>query len=458
MMEQSREYSTDAIERAQELMRETRELLERREFDSALAIFSELHPADQADVLSELDDEQQQELLKTLAPQDSARILDHMEPAEAAEVFGAVDSATLSDILDEARPDVAADLLIQLPEEQSQAAMQGMEEAEDVTPLLEYPPESAGGIMTPEYIFARDDMTAAIALDNVRIHGQRAEDMASLVVVDEGGKLVGGLSVVRLAVARPNAIVGDIMEPEVVYVAPETDQEECARLIERYDLSYLPVVDGERRMIGVILVQDVVDVLKEEATEDMYRMTGIGGERLFGSMFGSVRRRLPWLYLNLATTLLAAGVISLFESTIKQVLALAVFLPVVAGQGGIGGTQTLTLVIRGIALGDVPERRAFRLLSREIFLGVVHGVLLGVVIGLIAFLWKGVWMLGVVLGVAMLGNMIIAGLAGAATPLMLRLFGLDPALGSAVIVTTITDVIGFLLFLGIAAALITYLV
>ena len=211
-------------------------------------------------------------------------------------------------------------------------------------------------------------------------------------------------------------------------------------------------------MIGVILVQDVVDVLKEEATEDMYRMTGIGGERLFGPMFGSVRRRLPWLYLNLATTLLAAGVISLFESTIKQVLALAVFLPVVAGQGGIGGTQTLTLVIRGIALGDVPERRAFRLLSREIFLGVVHGVLLGVVIGLIAFLWKGVWMLGVVLGVAMLGNMIIAGLAGAATPLMLRLFGLDPALGSAVIVTTITDVIGFLLFLGIAAALITYLV
>lgn len=439
-------------------MRETRELLGRREFDSAFAIFSELHPADQADVLSELDDEEQQALLKALAPQDSAKILDQMEPAEAAEVFGGVDSATLSDILDEARPDVAADLLNQLPEEQSQAAMEGMGEAQDVTPLLEYPPESAGGIMTPEYISARDDMTAAIALDSVRILGDRVEDMGYLVIVDQAGKLVGSLSVVRLAIARPNIIVRDIMDPEVAYVTLETDQEECARLMERYDLNYLPVVDGERRMIGVILVQDVVDVLKEEATEDMYRMTGIGGERLFGPMFGSVRRRLPWLYLNLATTLLAAGVISLFESTIAKVLALVVFLPVVAGQGGIGGTQTLTLVIRGIALGDVPERRAFKLLSREIILGVIHGILLGVIIGAIAYLWKGNWMLGVVLGAAMVGNMIVAGLAGAATPLVLRLFGLDPALGSAVIVTTITDVIGFLLFLGIAAALITYLV
>lgn len=456
-MEQSRERQTDAIEQAQERMDQFREHLDSQEIDQALEVFGDLHPADQAELLTELGEEQQRYLLKTLSPQISAKILDQMEPEDAADVFGGVDSPVLSDILDEARPDVAADFLGQLPQEQFQAAMEGMEEAEDVTPLLEYPSDSAGGIMTPEYVSVRDNMSAAIALDSVRIFGPMVEGMGYIVIVDETGKLVGSLSIARLALARPTVIVRDIMDPEIAHVTTKTDQEECAHIMERYDLSYLPVVDNGF-MVGVILVQDVVDVLEQEATEDMYRMTGIGGERLFGPLYGSVGRRLPWLSLNLATTLVAALVISLFESTIARVVTLAVFLPVVAGQGGIAGTQTLTLVIRGIALGDVPERRAFRILSREIFLGVVHGVLLGLVIGLVAFLWKGNWTLGVVLGTAMLGNMIVAGLAGAATPLMLRLFGLDPALGAAVIVTTITDVIGFLLFLGIAAALISYLV
>ena len=278
-----------------------------------------------------------------------------------------------------------------------------------------------------------------------------------ILISDAEGKLVGSLSVARLALARPSSMVRDIMEPDVVSVAASTDQEECARLMERYDLNYLPVVDQERRLIGVILVEDVVDVLDEEATEDMYRMTGIGGERLFGPLPSSIRRRLPWLYLNLGTTILAALVINMFESTIEKVVVLAVFLPVVAGQGGIGGTQTLTLVIRSIALGDVPERRAFGLLARELFLGLIHGILLGVAIGLLAYAWKGNWMLGIVLGVAMVGNMAVAGLMGAATPLMLRLCRLDPALGSAVVVTTITDVVGFLLFLGIATSLISFL-
>ena len=228
-------------------------------------------------------------------------------------------------------------------------------------------------------------------------------------------------------------------------------------LMERYDLRQLPVVDEERRLTGVILVEDVVDVLEDEATEDLYNMTGMGGERLFGPLQRSIRHRLPWLYLNLGTTILAALVINLFESTIEKVIALAVFLPVIAGQGGIGGTQTLTLVIRGMTLGQVPQRRGVRLLARELLLGLIHGILLGVVIGLVVFIWKGNPMLGVVLGVAMVGNMFVAGLAGAATPLVLRLFGLDPALGSAVIVTTITDVVGFSLFLGIAAALVSFL-
>jgi magnesium transporter len=248
------------------------------------------------------------------------------------------------------------------------------------------------------------------------------------------------------------------MNQEVVSVAAETDQEECARLMERYDLKNLPVVDENRRLLGVILVDDLVDVLADEATEDMYRMARIGRERLFGPLQTSIRRRLPWLFLNLGTAILAALVISLFESTIAKVVALAVFLPVIAGQGGIGGTQTLTLMIRSIAVGDLPEKQASRLLVRELLLGIIHGVLLGLAVGLLAFVWKGPFMLGVVVGVAMLGNMVVAGLAGGAVPLALRVLRLDPALGSAVIVTTITDVVGFFLFLGIAALLVNSLV
>ena len=332
-----------------------------------------------------------------------------------------------------------------------------MEQGEGVTALLEYTDESAGGIMTPRYVSVRDDMTAAIALDTVRILGPEAEDIGSVIIVDSDGKLVGSLSLVRLALARPTMPVRDIMDTQVVTVATGTDQEDCALLMERYDLRHLPVVDEKRRLVGVISVDDLVDVLEKEATEDMYKMTGLGKERLLEPLDRSIRNRLPWLYLNLATTILAALVINLFESTIARVVTLAVFLPVVAGQGGIVGTQTLTLVTRSIAVGNIPERRARRLIARELALGIIHGVLLGLVIGLLAWAWKGNWMLGLVLGLAMLGNTAIAGLAGASTPLALRLLGLDPALGSAVILTTITDVAGFLLFLGIATALVEFL-
>lgn len=447
----------ETIEQAQQLMGQVIEYLESRQLESAREVFSSLHPADQAELLAELEPGQQQGLLTALGVEESADILEQMEPETAAEVFGDMATPALSDILDEARPEVAADFLKQLPVEQSQQALEGMEESEDVAPLLDYTDESAGGIMTPRYISVRDDMTAAIALDSVRILGPEAEDIGSIVIVDSEGKLVGSLSLVRLALARPATLVSEIMEPQIVSVATGTDQEECARLMERYDLSYLPVVDEERRLVGVILVGDLVDVLSEEATEDMAKMTGIARESLFGPLGGSIRNRLPWLYLNLATTLIAALVVSLFESTIGKVVALAVFLPVVAGQGGIVGTQTLTLVVRSIATGDIPERRVSQLVARELALGFIHGILLGLIVGLLAWAWKGNYMLGVVLGLAMVGNTAVAGLAGASTPLVLRLFGLDPALAAAVIVTTITDVVGFLLFLGIAAALISYL-
>ncbi len=456
-MEQPRDSIPDALGHERGLMARVLELLEGPQPQSALPLLLEVHPADQAQLLSEIDLARRQALLDLLQPGEAALVLEQMHPEEAAEAVEEMRPGTLSAILDEAGPDVAADILKRLPEEQSLQTLQGMGEVEDVTPLLEYADDTAGGIMTTEYVSVRTDTTAAIALDILRVRAEGVDDVGSLLVVDNSRRLVGSLGVTRLALARPTLLVADIMDPEVRHVAPDTDQEECASLAERYDLSYLPVVDEERRLLGVILVQDLVDVIEEEATEDMYHMARIGPERLFGSPLGSVRRRLPWLYLNLATTILAALVINFFESTVARVVALAMFLPVVAGQGGIGGTQTLTLVIRGIALGDLPGRRALSLLGRELVLGLIHGVLLGAVIGVVAFLWKGNGMLGVVVGLAVGANMVIAGMVGAATPLLLRALRMDPALGAAVVVTTVADVVGFLIFLGIAASLISTL-
>ena len=332
-----------------------------------------------------------------------------------------------------------------------------MEEARDVIPLLAYPDDSAGGLMTPDYLVLAEDITAASALDSLRLRSAEAEPTTYVLVVDRAGKLTGRLSVVHLALARPSAAVKDIAEADVLSVTAETDQEDCARLMHRYDLGQLAVVDAGGKLLGVILSDDLVDVVVEEATEDMYRMAGVGGETLFGPLLGSIRRRLPWLYLNLGTVSLAALVIGVFESTIAKVVALAVFLPIVPGQGGMGGIQTLTLVVRGMALGEIPGRRGLRLVGRELLLGAVHGLVLGIGVGLIAYVWKGNTMLGVVLGLAMIGNMLIAGLAGAGVPLLLRSLRMDPAVSSAVFITTFTDVMGLLLFLGLATLLIGYL-
>jgi magnesium transporter len=333
-----------------------------------------------------------------------------------------------------------------------------MLESEEVAPLLAYSDDTAGGIMTPEVLSVGEDMTAAAALDVLRLNEAQVEDAGAIFVVGDGDRLTGALRVVRLALARQNAWVRDIMTTDIISVPAEMDQEECARLIERYDLAELPVVDEAGRLIGVILAEDAADVAEEEATEDMYRIAGLGDERLRGALSASVRSRFPWLVVNLLTTFLAALVISFFESTIVKVVALAVFLPVVAGQGGIAGTQTLTLAVRSMALGELSGRRGRRLLVREVTLGLLHGLLLGIAVGIVAFVWKGNFFLGLVLGIAMLGNMVIAGVMGAGAPLLLRRLGLDPAVAAAVVVTTITDVVGFLLFLGLAAALVNLLV
>ncbi len=450
---QLEEQVTAPEEMVQDFVLQLGRLIEAHDIGEALARFRQLHRVDQGEALTSLADGFQLPLLDGLSPAETADILEEMDPEAAAGIFQELETAKLAKILDQARPDAAADLLRFFSSEALETTIHEMITADEVAPLLPYRTDSAGRLMTLGYPVVRETSTTPNALDQLRLLGTEADNINSILVVDEEHRLVGSLSIARLALARPTSRVGDLADRDIITVTAEHDQEECARLMERYNLSQLPVVDDEGQLTGVILAQDIVDVVEEEATEDMYRMAGVAGERVMGSLTNSLRRRLPWLYLNLATVMLAALMISIFESTIASVAALAVFLPVVAGQGGIGGTQTVTLVVRSMALGEVPRHLGLRLLVREVSLGLINGGLLGVVVGLAAYAWKGSGTLGIVLGVAMLGNMLVAGLAGAGVPLLLRRLRMDPAVSSSVFVTTFTDVIGFVLFLGLAAVL-----
>ena len=442
----------------QGLVQELQRLLESGQRPEALERFGGLHPVDQGEVLDGLPRDIQQSLIADLDHSVLADILEYLEPEESAELVGGREPADLAQVLDLTDADVAVDLLQHISEDKQQETLKAMIDSAEVSELLQYQDDTAGGLMTPDYPVVLETTTTPNALDQLRLLGPDAEDINSVLVVDTEHRLVGSLSVTRLALARANMVVGDIMDREINSVVAATDQEECARVMQRYNLNLLPVVDGEGRLAGVVLAEDLMDVVAEEATEDMFRIASVGGERIAGPLTNSLRRRLPWLYINLATAFLAAVMVSLFEDTITKVVALAVFLPVVASQGGIGGTQTVTLVVRSMALGEVPRRLGLRLLARELALGLIHGVALGIVVGFVAYLWKGNFTLGLVLGLAMLGNMLVAGMFGAGVPLLLRHLKMDPAVSSAVFVTTFTDVIGFVLFLGLAAAFIDHLV
>ena len=413
-----------------------------------------LHPADQADVVLDITGEEREVLLEAMDAVSIAAMLEELEPEDAAAVAQLLSADGMADALDELAPDVAADILHALPAKQAQAALADMEKADEVIRLLQYPDETAGGLMSRAAASVRTDATAEMALDLLRLAAEERAGQNMVFVVDDANRPLGYVSIKGIALARARTPVAELMRPLQASVSTGADQEECARLVDRYDLSELVVTDDGGRLVGVIDAEDLRDVAVAEASEDMFRMAGMGNERPLTSFRRSVRSRAPWLTLNLVTTFVAAAVISMFESTIARVAVLAVFLPVVAGQGGIGGTQTLTLVVRSMALGELGARRGRRMLTREAGLGVFNGAYLGALVALVSTLWQGSPLLGLVLGLAMFGNMVVAGVVGAGVPLVLRRLGQDPAVSAAVVVTTATDVMGFLLFLGFASLVI----
>lgn len=438
-------------------------LLERNLIEETITRFSRLRSRDQADVIVRLSPDLQSLLLEQLTPQNVAVIIEELEPEEAVELSQDLEPDQLSQVLDATSPDVAADVLRGVPEDISFRTLERMEEAEEVAPLLEYEDDDAGGIMTPEFVALSDAMTVTQAMQFVRRWAEGVtpapEVISYLFVVDRANVLKGGLNLSQLVLARPLQHLSLLMDTDIISVSTETDQEQCARLMERYDIRSLPVVDDEGKLVGIVQVEEVIDVFEEEATEDMYRMIGVREtEEALGPFWRSVRNRLPWLCVNLGTAMFAGFIVSLFESTMARAAVLAIFLPVIAGQGGIAGTQTLTLIVRSIALGHVSSGNTRQLLFKEIGLGLVHGAALGALVGVIAFIWKGSEYLALVVALAMASNLIVAGVSGVLVPLGFKALRIDPALASAVAVTTMTDVVGFLVYLSLAALAISLIV
>ncbi len=441
-----------------ELARNIARALREGKPSEAVQALEGLHPADQATVFRELDRAEQDLLINLLSPDELGAILEYMPEDDRLEVAGRIELGTLSRVLDEVDSDVAADVLHELSPTEAEQVLGQMKERAEVERLLPYADTSAGGLMMPVPIVLRPWMTAEDAINLLRREKPDTDIVYYLFVVDENDRLVGVVSLRQLVIADPDTLIGQIMDPQVIHVGPDTDQEEVARLMEHYDLLALPVVDRDRRLLGMVLIEDVVDVIEEEATEDMFRMVGLSEEeRALGPVSESVRLRLPWLIVNLYTAFLAGWVVSLFEESIAKVAILAAIMPVISGQGGNDGIQTITVIIRSLALGEIGVQDVFRLLRKQILIALANGVVIGGLTGLTVALWKGNVALAVVAAVAMVLNMVVAGIFGVIIPVALKLLRRDPAQASGVILTTFTDVCGFFIFLGLATLLLNWI-
>jgi magnesium transporter len=427
----------------------------------AESLLERVHPVDLSPILADLTPDEIRTVIDMLFKQRrAATLLRELPPELLPEIYDAITDRRLAEVLARLEIDDMLELVGSIPEERRDGVKQLLPRSkrDELRHAELYPPDSAGRVMTTNFLALDEKMTAQEAIDSIRAAEHGSDTTLYLYVVDELRHLLGVVPIRRLVAAPPDTPCSELMIREAISTPAEADQEEVARLVARYDLLAIPVTDVDGCMLGIITVDDVIDVITEEATEDMYHLAGLSEEdRVFTSARVSVRKRLPWMLLNLATAFTAGAVIGLFENTLEQLVSLAVFLPVVAGVAGNGGIQALTVITRAIALGEIEFSSGLRVVGKEIQVGLVVGVAAGLLSGLIAYLWHGNPMVGLVLLLAMMITMTVAGLLGAGIPLILKSLGQDPALGSGVLLTFCTDAIGFLSFLGIATLLISRL-
>ena len=423
-----------------------------REFD-IIDLFSSLHPADIADLIDNLEEQEKIQLFSLLDVEKASDVIPELSDISREQILEDISDKKLTEIIDEMDSDDAADVIAELSEDQARTVLDGIEpdESRGLKNLLKYEEDTAGGIMQSELVSVHSNATINNALSAVVQASDEIENVYNVFVVNRDEKFVGAIPLQRLITSKRNSPVIEAIDKAIPSVNVDVDQEEVARMFEKYDLVDLPVVDSNNKLLGRITVDDIVDVMEEETSEDIYRIAGLDeDDNIFNDPGESIKKRLPWLYLNLLTALASALVIGFFENTIQMVIALAVFMPVVAAIGGNAGSQTLTLIVRGMALGEVTFENSKKALYNQIVVGIFNGVAVGVVIGVIAYLWKGMPVLGLVLGLAMIINVFAGTLIGTLIPLSLKWLKADPALGSHIFVTAFTDAFGFFAFLGLA--------
>jgi magnesium transporter len=431
------------------------ELVRRGELGLFTRRAHDFEPADLAEVLTALDEKERVSVVQALPPELSSQALAEMpEEAHAEETLAALDPDLAAEIVDELDDDDAADILGELDPKRQEQILSAVEDRSEVDQLLRYHEETAGGLMTTHMVTVTDTATAEQALEEIRRQAEEVEDFYQVFVVDSENHLVGTLPLKDLVISRPERPIRAFMTDADIFVTPDLDQEEVARLMARYNLPSVPVVDERGHLLGRVTFDDVIDVVEAETTEDLLKFGGVSpDEELAAGWRSSVRSRLPWLSVNLLTAFLAGGVVYSFQHTIQRTLALAVWMPIIAGMGGNAGTQALAVTVRRLALGLLPVKVFTRVVGKEILVGIINGLAIGLVVGIVAAYMGEGPRLGLVVFLAMTGNLMVAGFAGAFIPILLERSGVDPAVASSIFVTTFTDVCGFLLLLGLAGML-----
>ncbi|MBI5023460.1 MAG: magnesium transporter [Candidatus Omnitrophica bacterium] len=394
------------------------------------------------------------EVLKTIPLSMATEAMKHLNDAYAAVLLRKMPRSLFVRIANSLDVRQAANIFLEFPEDMRRDFLELLQERtkREIQELLIYPRESAGQIMTVDFIAFHSDLKVKDTISKIRYLAQKNSKSSYIYVIDKEGRLIGVLRMRDLLIADGSTLLESIMRRDVFSVNCFLDREQVANEFSRRNYFAVPVVDHEHKLLGVIRAEQMILGVQEEVTEDIQKMFGASGnERAFSPIAFSLRTRLPWLHVNLMTAFLAAAVVSFFQDLIAQITVLAVYLPVVAGQGGNAGAQSLAVVMRGIVMREIPPSRAKQLVLKEAFIGLINGLIIGTITGIVAVLWQGKPFLGLVVGLGMLVNLTVAGFSGALIPLAMKALGRDPAQCSNIILTTITDVMGFFAFLGFAA-------
>ncbi|MEE2693266.1 MAG: magnesium transporter [Pseudomonadota bacterium] len=418
----------------------------------AKLILNGLHPAEIARLLESSPSRQRRLIWEMLDHKNDGEVLLEVGEEVRNNLMESMDDESLLAATKGLDVDDLADLLDELPETVVKQALKGMDYQyrTRLEGVMNYDEDTAGGLMNTDTITIRPDVTLDVVLKYLRLRKEMPQNTDNIIVVDRYNHYLGTLSVTALLCADPEKTVSESMDNDYISINADTLANEVTNIFEDRDLVSAPVVDKNNILLGRITIDDVVDVIREESEHTVLNMAGLTDEEdIFAPVLPSTRRRAIWLGINLLTALIASGVISLFQETIEQVVALAVLMPIVASMGGIAGSQTLTLVIRGIALGNISSTNSKSLLVKEISIGLLNSLLWACVIGVLSSYWFNNYLIGVVIGIAMIANLGFAALSGVLIPIMLKRIGVDPALGGGVILTTITDVIGFSSFLAL---------